>query len=258
MFFEGERIGLMREMIFAEPPAARRAVLDRLLPLQRADFAALFRSWRQARLHPPLRPAAPRVPASDRQGLRDLAEHLSRPLSDVEARVEALREYNPMLGLRGVRLGITVPEIYDMQARAIFEAAVLAGRDGEPVVPEVMIPLVSAKREVEIVKARVDAVAAAVRAERAWPSPTAWASWSRRPAPRSAPPRSRSTRPSSASAPTTYPDDLWPVARRRRAIPGHLCGAGGVRGGPVPLPRPRRRGRALRIGAERGRDGRPT
>jgi pyruvate,orthophosphate dikinase len=167
MFFEGERIGLMREMIFAETPAARRAVLDRLLPLQRADFAALFRIMAGKPVcirlfDPPLHEFLP----SDRQGLRDLAEHLSRPLSDVEARVEALREYNPMLGLRGVRLGITVPEIYDMQARAIFEAAVLAGRDGEPVVPEVMIPLVSAKREVEIVKARVDAVAAAVRAER--------------------------------------------------------------------------------------------
>ncbi len=166
MFFEGERIGLMREMIFAETPAARRAVLDRLLPLQRADFAALFRIMGGQPVcirlfDPPLHEFLP----SDRQGLRDLAEHLSRPLSDVEARVEALREYNPMLGMRGVRLGITVPEIYDMQARAIFEAAVLAGRDGDPVVPEVMIPLVSAKREVELVKARVDAVAAAVRAQ---------------------------------------------------------------------------------------------
>ncbi|TNC74997.1 putative PEP-binding protein [Rubellimicrobium roseum] len=166
MFFEGERIGMMREMIFAEGAQARRAVLDRLLPMQRADFAALFRIMAGQPVcirlfDPPLHEFLP----SDRQSLRDLAEGLSRPLSDVEARVEALREYNPMLGLRGVRLGITVPEIYEMQARAIFEAAVLAGRDGEPVVPEVMIPLVSAKREVELVKARVDAVASAVRAE---------------------------------------------------------------------------------------------
>ena len=78
-------------------------------------------------------------------------------------RVEQLSEFNPMLGMRGVRLGITVPEIYDMQARAIFEATVEASRKGDPVVPEIMIPLVSANREVELVKTRIDAVAAAVR-----------------------------------------------------------------------------------------------
>ncbi len=163
MFFEGERIGMMREMIFARDAPARRTILDRLLPMQRADFAALFRIMAGKPVcirlfDPPLHEFLP----SDRPGLRDLAEGLSLPLSDVEARVEALREYNPMLGLRGVRLGITVPEIYDMQARAIFEAAVDAGAQ---VVPEVMIPLVSARREVELVKARVDAVAAAVRSE---------------------------------------------------------------------------------------------
>jgi pyruvate,orthophosphate dikinase len=84
----------------------------------------------------------------------------------VTRRVAEMGEYNPMLGLRGVRLGVTVPEIYDMQARAIFEATLEASRDGAPVVPEIMIPLVSAKREVELVKARIDAVAAAVKSER--------------------------------------------------------------------------------------------
>jgi pyruvate,orthophosphate dikinase len=83
----------------------------------------------------------------------------------VTARVEALSEYNPMLGMRGVRLGLTYPEIYDMQARAIFEAAVEASNRGAIVEPEIMIPLVSAMREVELVKTRVEAVAAAVRAE---------------------------------------------------------------------------------------------
>ncbi|HIC64736.1 MAG TPA: pyruvate, phosphate dikinase, partial [Paracoccus sp.] len=102
----------------------------------------------------------------DREGLRELAESLDLPLSDVTRRVEALSEFNPMLGMRGVRLGITVPEIYDMQARAIFEATVEASRKGAPVVPEIMVPLVSAMREVELVKTRVDAVAAAVRNER--------------------------------------------------------------------------------------------
>jgi pyruvate,orthophosphate dikinase len=83
----------------------------------------------------------------------------------VSARIESLQEYNPMLGMRGVRLGITVPEIYEMQARAIFEATIRASKKGAAVVPEIMIPLVSARREVELVKARVDAIAAAVRNE---------------------------------------------------------------------------------------------
>lgn len=166
MFFEGDRIGLMREMIFAETPGDRAAVLDRLLPLQRADFEALFDIMQGQPVcirlfDPPLHEFLP----SDKAGMRELAEWLSLPVSEVEARVEALQEYNPMLGLRGVRLGITVPEIYDMQARAIFEATVAVSRRGDPVVPEVMIPLVSAMREVDLVKGRIDAVAAAVRVE---------------------------------------------------------------------------------------------
>ena len=102
---------------------------------------------------------------SNREGQRALAEALGLPLSDVTRRVDTLREYNPMLGMRGVRLGITVPEIYDMQARAIFEATIKASTKDTPVVPEIMIPLVSATHEVELVKSRVDAVAAAVRIE---------------------------------------------------------------------------------------------
>lgn len=166
MFFEGERIGLMREMIFADRPEDRKAVLEKLLPLQRADFAELFRIMQGAPVcirlfDPPLHEFLP----SDKAGMRELAEGLSLPLSDVEARVDLLAEYNPMLGLRGVRLGVTVPEIYEMQARAIFQAAVMARDAGDPVVPEVMIPLVSARREVELVKTRVDRIAAQVRAE---------------------------------------------------------------------------------------------
>jgi pyruvate,orthophosphate dikinase len=165
MFFEEGRIGMMREMIFAKDEAARRAVLERLLPMQRADFARLFEIMQGQPVcirlfDPPLHEFLP----SDRAGMRDLADGLAVTLSDVEARVAALTEYNPMLGMRGVRLGITVPEIYEMQARAIFEATVQASRDGEAVVPEVMIPLVSAMKEVELVKARIDAVAAQVRA----------------------------------------------------------------------------------------------
>ena len=166
MFFEGDRIGLMREMIFAESAADRKAVLERLLPMQRGDFAELFEIMSGQPVcirlfDPPLHEFLP----ADKAGMGDLAKSLSLPLAAVEARVAALSEYNPMLGMRGVRLGITVPEIYDMQARAIFQATVLASDRGAPVVPEVMIPLVSAMREVELVKGRIDTIAAAVRAE---------------------------------------------------------------------------------------------
>ncbi|WP_375690457.1 putative PEP-binding protein [Pseudooceanicola sp. LIPI14-2-Ac024] len=167
MFFDADRLTVMREMIFADGEADRRAALDRLLPMQRGDFIELFRIMQGQPVcirlfDPPLHEFLP----SDNEGIRELAEALDLPRSDVERRVEALSEYNPMLGMRGVRLGVTVPEIYEMQARAIFEATLAASREGAPVVPEIMIPLVSAKREVELVKTRIDAVAAAVRNER--------------------------------------------------------------------------------------------
>ncbi|MEL7106157.1 MAG: putative PEP-binding protein [Pseudomonadota bacterium] len=166
MFFDEGRMKVMREMIFADTPEDRAAVLERLLPMQRADFVALFEVMRGQPvcvrlLDPPLHEFLP----DGTDGLRELAQVLNVPLAKAMRRVEALTEYNPMLGMRGVRLGIKVPEIYEIQARAIFEAAVIAGETGPAVVPEVMIPLVSAKREVELVKSRVDAVASAVRNE---------------------------------------------------------------------------------------------
>ncbi|MEO3415479.1 putative PEP-binding protein [Roseovarius sp. CAU 1744] len=166
MFFEEDRLTAMREMIFADGSADRSAALELLLPMQRADFIGLFRIMQGKPVcirlfDPPLHEFLP----NDRAGHLQLAEALDLPLSTVTRRVEALGEYNPMLGMRGVRLGVTVPEIYDMQARAIFEATIEASHEGDPVVPEIMIPLVSARREVEIVKTRIDAVAAAVRNE---------------------------------------------------------------------------------------------
>jgi pyruvate,orthophosphate dikinase len=166
MFFEPDRMTAMREMIFADESDDRAAALELLLPMQRADFIDLFRIMQGQPVcirlfDPPLHEFLP----TDRSGMRELAEALDLPLSDVTRRVESLGEYNPMLGMRGVRLGITVPEIYDMQARAIFEATIEASREGHAVTPEIMIPLVSAKREVELVKTRIDAVAAAVRTE---------------------------------------------------------------------------------------------
>ncbi|MEO1153271.1 MAG: putative PEP-binding protein [Pseudomonadota bacterium] len=166
MFFHEDRLTVMREMIFAEGSENRAAVIERLLPMQRADFTDLFEIMQGKPvcirlLDPPLHEFLPH----GGEGLRELADALDLSVATVTRRVEALSEFNPMLGMRGVRLGIAIPEIYDMQARAIFEATVAASRSGAPVVPEVMIPLVSAKREVELVKTRVDAVAAAVKAE---------------------------------------------------------------------------------------------
>ncbi len=167
MFFEAERLTPMREMIFAQNPQDRQAALELVLPMQRADFLELFRIMQGQPVcirlfDPPLHEFLP----TSRAGQRELAEALDIPVSDVTRRIESLAEYNPMLGMRGVRLGISVPEIYDMQARAIFEAAVEAAEEGITIVPEIMVPLVSAKREVELVRGRVEAVAAAVRTER--------------------------------------------------------------------------------------------
>ncbi len=166
MFFDEDRLVVMREMIFADTPKDRQAALARLLPMQRDDFIQLFEIMAGLPVcirlfDPPLHEFLPQ----SREGLRELAEALDRPLSEVMRRAEALSEFNPMLGMRGVRLGVVLPEIYDMQARAIFEATVEVAKRGAPVVPEIMIPLVSARREVELVKTNVDAVAAAVRVQ---------------------------------------------------------------------------------------------
>jgi pyruvate,orthophosphate dikinase len=167
MFFEEDRLIVMREMIFAGSPADRASALERLLPMQREDFIHLFGIMKDRPVcirlfDPPLHEFLP----SSRDGLRELAGALDRPLSEVVRRAEALSEFNPMLGMRGVRLGVVLPEIYEMQARAIFEATIAVGRRGVRVVPEIMIPLVSAMREVELVKSRLDAVAAQVRTRR--------------------------------------------------------------------------------------------
>lgn len=167
MFFDESRLLVMREMILADTLPQRRAALDRLLPMQRADFLEIFGIMRGLPvairlLDPPLHEFLPH----DAEEIARLAEAIGLPVAQVSARARELAEVNPMLGMRGVRLGVVMPEIYDMQARAIFEAAIAVNRDAlSPVVPEVMIPLVSANREVELVKARIDAVAAEVQTE---------------------------------------------------------------------------------------------
>jgi len=167
MFFEDDRLTVMREMIFADEADDRTQALARLLPMQRDDFKKLFHVMDGKPVcirlfDPPLHEFLP----SSKNGVRKLAEALDLPVSKVNARVESLTEFNPMLGLRGVRLGVTVPEIYEMQARAIFEATIECMSEGVHSVPEIMIPLVSVMREVEVVQARIEAMAAAVHAEK--------------------------------------------------------------------------------------------
>ena len=166
MFFEEERLTVMQEMIFAESPGMRRQVLDELLPMQRNDFMALLTEMSDRPVcirlfDPPLHEFLPR----DRDEIANLAIALNLTEHDIASRADELKEFNPMLGMRGVRLGIVLPEIYEMQARAIFEATVEVGRRGIRAIPEIMIPLVSANREVELVKLTVEKVAASVRAE---------------------------------------------------------------------------------------------
>jgi pyruvate,orthophosphate dikinase len=167
MFFDTHRLNVMRELIFSEKSDDRQDALNLLLPMQREDFLEIFSLMGEQSvcirlLDPPLHEFLPKT----REQVVALAESMDLPLSKVINRVEELEEINPMLGTRGVRLGITVPEIYVMQARAIFEAACLVQKNtGRMIRPEIMIPLVSANREVELVKARVDAVASSVQSE---------------------------------------------------------------------------------------------
>ncbi len=167
MFFDEDRILAMREMICADSEAGRRRALAKILPMQRADFVAIFEIMAGLPvtirlLDPPLHEFLPH----EDDKLAAVAKELGVAVEKLRLRVEELHEFNPMLGFRGCRLAVRYPEITEMQARAIFEAAIEAGRrTGEPVVPEVMIPLVAWRREYDIVADIIRKVAAAVEAE---------------------------------------------------------------------------------------------
>ncbi len=164
MFFDPMRIKHMREMILAETEEARRAALAKLLPYQREDFKGLFMALDGLHvtirlLDPPLHEFLPTKEPEQ----REIAKELGITLEAVQARVHQLHEANPMLGLRGCRLGLTYPEITEMQAQAIFEAAVEASKElGKQVEPEVMVPLIDTKKELDMVKAIIDKKAAEV------------------------------------------------------------------------------------------------
>ncbi len=164
MFFDPERIIAVREMILAADGAGRETALAKIMPLQRNDFGTLFRIMGGLPvtirlLDPPFHEFLPK----SLDDLSEIAENTGADLEALRKRANRLYEVNPMLGHRGCRLGITFPEIYDMQVRAIFEAAVDAGKEsGEAVIPEIMIPFVLGGHELRILKERIDAVAAEV------------------------------------------------------------------------------------------------
>jgi pyruvate, orthophosphate dikinase len=166
MFFEGNRIDAMREMILAETLEARKAALAKLLPYQREDFAGIFRALKGYPatirfLDPPLHEFLPHTPEQQ----QDLAKKLGVTVQQIHSRVEQLHEFNPMLGFRGCRLGIGYPEISEMQARAVFEAAALVQKEGIKVKPEIMIPLVGFKKELDLQIEVVHKAAREVQAE---------------------------------------------------------------------------------------------
>ncbi|WP_306227343.1 pyruvate, phosphate dikinase [Bosea beijingensis] len=164
MFFEGDRIQAVREMILAHDDKGRRAALAKLLPVQRQDFVQLFTIMSGLPvtirlLDPPLHEFLPH----GEKEIGEVAAALGVTPDALKHRAAELHEFNPMLGFRGCRLAVAFPEIAEMQARAIFEAAVIAAKEtGKPVIPEVMVPLVMGKPELDLVKARIDAMAKAV------------------------------------------------------------------------------------------------
>lgn len=167
MFFEGDRIKAIREMILADDEAGRRVALAKLLPIQRGDFEGLFKAMNGfpvtvRLLDPPLHEFVPH----DEKGQEEMAAEMNVPLQKIVAKVESLAEFNPMLGHRGCRLGNTYPEITEMQARAIIEAAMNVKAQGTPVHVEIMVPLVGNHKELRYQKSIIDSTAEQVFSER--------------------------------------------------------------------------------------------
>jgi pyruvate,orthophosphate dikinase len=167
MFFDEERIQAVREMILADDEKSRRAALAKLLPMQRGDFVELFEIMGERPvtirlLDPPLHEFLPH----GEEEIAEVAKAMGADPKKLADRARELAEFNPMLGFRGCRIAVAYPEVAEMQARAIFEAAVEAAkRTGKPVKPEVMVPLIATKAELDLVKARIDAMAKAVEKE---------------------------------------------------------------------------------------------
>jgi len=160
MFFEGERIVAMREMILAADEEGRKRALDKLLPMQKGDFVGIFREMEGLPvtirlLDPPLHEFLPK----EEKNQREMAEAMGVRVEKIREKVESLHELNPMLGLRGCRLGITYPEVTDMQVRAILEAACELKKEGKEVLPEIMVPLIGTAEELELLRDGIEKVA---------------------------------------------------------------------------------------------------
>jgi len=164
MFFDGDRIVAVREMIMAEDSEGRKKALAKLLPIQRQDFIDIYKTMGDLPvtirlLDPPLHEFLPKTEAE----MKEVAAATGRDIASIRQAAIALHEANPMLGHRGVRLAITSPEIYDMQVRAIFEAAAAVTKEtGTTIKPEIMVPLVATKKELDLIKASIDRIAAEV------------------------------------------------------------------------------------------------
>ena len=167
MFFEGDRIVAMREMILATDEAARREALAKLLPYQREDFVGIFTAMNGLPvtvrlLDPPLHEFLPH----DEENQQQMADHIGISIDDVKARVSQLHEANPMLGHRGCRLSVTYPEILEMQVRAIVEAAIECAANGVDAHPEIMIPLVGTDAELNLLRGKTEETIATVKEEK--------------------------------------------------------------------------------------------
>jgi pyruvate,orthophosphate dikinase len=167
MFFDDDRIIAVREMILADRESERRTALAKILPMQRQDFVELFQIMAGLPvtirlLDPPLHEFLPKTD----EDIRAVAEAMKADPERMRRRANELHEFNPMLGHRGCRLGISFPEIYEMQARAIFEAVAEVSAGADPVIPEIMIPLAATRKEIDILKDLIDRVADAVRVEK--------------------------------------------------------------------------------------------
>ncbi len=255
MFFDPTRISAVRQMIMAPDEPGRRTALAKLLPFQRQDFIDLFRIMAPLPvtirlLDPPLHEFLPHADAE----LAEVAHALGTDVEAMRRRAGELAEANPMLGHRGCRLGVTYPEIYEMQARAIFEGAIAVAREsGTAPIPEIMIPLVGTRRELEITRAQVDRVAKAVFAETGTTIEYTVGTMIELPrAALIADQHRRNRRFLQLRHQRPDPDHLRPVARRCRQVPARLCRAGHPAQGPVRLDRHRGRRRA---GAHRRRAG---
>ena len=260
MFFDDDRIVAMREMILSDVEADRRAALARLLPMQRSDFLELFEIMAGLPvtirlLDPPLHEFLPK----SAEEIAEVAAAMKVSAEKLRQRTEALHEFNPMLGHRGCRLAVSYPEIAEMQARAIFEAAAEAGRrTGAPVVPEVMVPLVGLVEELDFVKARIDRVASEVAKETG--TVVDYLIGTMIELPRAA------IRAGSIAErrrvlllrhQRSHADHLRHLARRRLVLPGDLPAEGNHRAGPLRLAGHRRRRRAGAHGRRQGQGDSP-